>query len=67
VGYDNLIPVLLKLQEARQKYSNPINEEQTYEEYSSNAIVNVDKVDFIDDSPVVHSQIQSSNPRNMPS
>ena len=70
VGYDNLndsrIVEASSLEEARQIYSNLINEEQTYEEYSSNALVDVDKVDFIDDSPVVSSQIQSSNPRNMP-
>jgi hypothetical protein len=70
VGYDNLndsrIGEASSLEEARQIYSNLIKEEQTYEEYSSNALVDVDKVNFIDDSPAVSSQIQSSNPRNMP-
>jgi hypothetical protein len=69
VGYDNLndsrIVEASSLEEARQIYSNLINEEQTYEEYSSNALVDVDKVDFIDDSPAVSSQIQSSNPHTM--
>jgi hypothetical protein len=62
---DSSIVEASSLEEARQIYYNLI-EEQTYEEYSSNALVDVDKVDFIDDSPVVSSQIQSSNPRNMP-
>ena len=70
VGYDNLndsrIVEASSLEEAKDIYSNLINEEQTFEEYSSNALVDVDKVDFIDDNPVVSSQIQSSNPRNMP-
>jgi hypothetical protein len=39
--------------------------EQEFEEYSSSAWVNLDNVHFIND-PVVGSQIQSSNPANMP-
>ena len=40
--------------------------EQTFEEYSSNALVDVENIDFFDDKPVEESQITSSDPRNMP-
>ena len=43
-----------------------IVQESTFEEYSSNALVDVDNVHFIDDSPIQDAMIQHSNPRNMP-
>jgi hypothetical protein len=56
---DSRVVEASSLEEARKIYSNLINEEQTYEEYSSNALVDVDIVDFIDESPVVSSQIRA--------
>jgi hypothetical protein len=40
--------------------------EQTFEEYSSNALVDVENIDFLGGKPVEESQITSSDPLNMP-
>ena len=70
VGHDNLydsrIVEASSLQEAQKIYEDMIVQESTFEEYSSNALVDVDNVHFIDDSPIQDAMIQHSNPRNMP-
>ena len=70
VGYDNLVDSRVveasSLEEAQKLFSDMISLEQEYEEYSSAAKVDVDQINFIDDSPVVEHRIQRSNPANMP-
>ena len=70
VGHDNLIDSRVveasSLDEAKRIYSDLIMSEQTFEEYSSNALVDVENIEFLGGKPVEESQITSSDPRNMP-
>ncbi len=53
------------LGEAQNLFHESLINYYTYEEYSSDELVNLDNVQFIDD-PIVCSQITSSDPANMP-
>jgi hypothetical protein len=54
------------LQEEQHIFKQQIEIDNTYVEYSAAALVNLNSVQFIDDSPVTTSQITSSNPAHMP-
>ena len=63
---DSRIIEASSLEEAQNIFKQQIEIDNTYEEYSAAALVNLNKVQFIDDSPVTTSQITSSNPAHMP-
>ena len=70
VGHDNLIDSRVveasSLDEAKRIYTDLVMSEQTFEEYSSNALVDVENIDFLGGKPVEESQITRSDPLNMP-
>ena len=62
---DSRVVEASSVQEAHQLMGSTIDIEQVQEEYSGSARISIDSIQFID-NPVVGSQIQSSNPANMP-
>ena len=63
---DSRIVEASSLDEAKRIYSDLVMSEQTFEEYSSNALVDVENIDFLGGKPVEESQITSLDQRNMP-
>ena len=70
IGHDMLTDSRMieasSLEEAQQIMKETIKKDQTYEEYSGAALVNIDDVQFIDDEPIVESNIKSSDIKHMP-
>ena len=62
---DSRVIEATSIEEAQKAFYSALKVEQEYEEYSSSAWVNLDDVQFIDDS-VRESQIVSSDPTTMP-